>query len=276
MEQFIAVLVLYKLNLNKSKTFLSILKSLQKAGSKLDLLVYDNSPAYNADIASTISSLSEVNINYYPDNNNSGVSKAYNLAQSVGKVNGKKWIILFDQDTDFPEDMIEKYIDATRTFPNDKLFAPIMFANQKTMISPCYFKLMRGFSASGVTTGISSLKKYSVINCGLCIDIDSFMVNNGYNELIRLDFSDHDFIRRFKDTVTDRFIVIDLKVNHELSTESKNSAKSDLVRFDYYLEGAKYISSSVFESFLLKIHAALRSLKLTLIHKDFSFIKKLL
>ena len=276
MEEFIAVLVLYKLNLTKSKTFISILKSLQKANTRLDLLVYDNYPAYNADLALATGSLANIDITYYPDDDNSGVSRAYNLGQSIGKKKGKKWIILLDQDTDFPEDMVDKYINATRTFPNDKLFSPIMFVNQKTIISPCYFKFMRGFSASDVKTGINSLKKYSVINCGLCIDINSFQENNGYNELIRLDFSDHDFIRRFKRAVTDRFIVIDLKVSHELSSASKNSVNSDLVRFDYYLEGSKYISSSILESILLKFNAALRSLKLTLIHKNFSFIKKLL
>lgn len=276
MEEFIAVLVLYKSGLKESKTFLSICRSLEKNNQELDLVVYDNTPEYNDNLPTGVSTIGNVNVTYCQDYDNSGVSKAYNTGQAIGKLRGKKWIILFDQDTSFPENTITKYIEATHAFPNEKLFSPIMVANGKTIISPCHFKFMRGFSVKEIKTGINSLNNFSVINCGMCIDIKSFDQNKGYNELIKLDFSDHDFVKRFKKTVTDRFIVIDLKVHHELSSTSKNSKYSDLVRFDYYLEGSKYISSSLIERSFLKFNSTMRGLKLSLIHRSFSFLNKIL
>jgi hypothetical protein len=109
----------------------------------------------------------------------------------------------------------------------------------------------------------------------MCIKLEAFNKNNGYNELIKLDFSDHDFIKRFKKSIGDRFIVINLKVYHKLSSVTRNSFESDMVRFDYYLEGAKHIWSSPGERIFLKLHACLRSVKLFLIHQNFGFLIKL-
>jgi GT2 family glycosyltransferase len=275
MEDFIAVLVLYKSALNQSQTFLSICRSLKKNNLRLDLIVYDNTPGYNADLIAGLNVVNNINIDYRQDNDNSGVSKAYNLAQSVGKAKSKKWIILLDQDTDFPENTVAEYIRSTSLYPDDKLFAPMMLVNQNTIISPCHFKFMRGFSVKHVNPGVNSLNKYSVINCGMCISISAFEKNKGYNELIKLDFSDHDFIKRFKKYIGERFIVLDLRVYHELSSSARNSKNSDLVRFDYYLKGARYISSSFIESFFLTINATIRAVKLSLIHRSFGFLIQL-
>lgn len=267
------VLVLYKIKLEQSATFLSLLNSLNSIEFSMDLLVYDNSP----DITDySVINEPKVNVIYIADTTNSGVSKAYNTGAGIAAKMNKKWIILLDQDTTFPIHALQQYLSAINKYPHEKLFAPIMIANQNTIISPCYFKFMRGFSANHVDTGINTLEKFSLINCGMCINVDAFNKNGGYNERIRLDFSDHDFIRRFRKTVGDRFIVIDLTVFHSLSSETKNNFNSDIVRFDYYLEGAKCVSTSLMESFLLKLNATLRSVKLSLVHRNIGFLIKLL
>jgi rhamnosyltransferase len=218
MEEFIAVLVLYKLSLSESQTFLSIRRSLKKNNRCLDLVVYDNTPEYNIELAQQSLIDKNINIIYYPDNHNSGVSKAYNTAKDIGKKAGKKWIILLDQDTNFPENAVEKYVEGTKLFPDENLYTPIMLIKDHKIISPSYFIGMRGVSLKHIHTGINSLNNLSVINCGMCISILSFEKNTGYNELIKLDFSDHDFIKRFKKNIGNRFIVLNLNVNHELST----------------------------------------------------------
>ena len=183
--------------------------------------------------------------------------------------------MLFDQDTAFPDETIDVYIKAIENYPECKFFAPLMLS-KATIISPCRFKLMRGSSLKNVTVGVNTLQNISIINCGMCIHLNAFQKNNGYNELLKLDFSDHDFVRRFKDMVSNEFVLIDLKVQHELSSKNKNSLNSDLVRFDYYLEGTKNISGSIFEKRLVKFNAIMRSIKLSLIHRNTSFLIKVL
>jgi len=271
-RSILATIVLYKINLYDSKTFLSLSESLKEQNICMDLVVYDNSPVYNKD---TILIHPNWRITYIEDVNNSGVSKAYNTAATIAESLGKNWIAFFDQDTTFPENTIDSYINALNDYPNYKLFAPLMFSNT-TIISPCRFKFMRGTSFKNVAIGVNKLKNTSVINCGMCVAIEAFNKNNGYNELLKLDFSDHDFVRRLEKNVTNEFVVIDLKVQHELSTKSKNSLDSDLIRFDYYLSGGKNIESSVIEKRLVKFNAIMRSIKLSLIHQSISFLTKAL
>ncbi|MBK0381143.1 glycosyltransferase family protein [Mucilaginibacter segetis] len=276
MEDLLAVLVLYNMPLAKSATFLSINASLKKSTQSLQMVVYDNTPVCNADFEEGQSySIDNISITYIPDENNSGVSRAYNVANNIALQTGKKWLLLLDQDTDFPEHTIPAYANAISSYPEGVLFAPIMVVNHHTIISPCKFRYMRGFSLDHISPGIHNLKNLSVINCGMCISTLAFKKNKGYNEGIKLDFSDHDFIKRFHNTVTDSFIVIDLQVTHELSTEKKNTTGADLIRFNYYLQGMRNMSASVGERFILNLNAFIRALKLSVIHVNLNFILKL-
>ncbi len=265
------VIVLYKCKLKDSDTFITLAESLKQYKYTFDLFVYDNSPEKPEELME----FPNVNLTYISDTKNSGVSKAYNAGAEVAARMNKKWIILLDQDTKFPVETIREYLLAIEEYPNEKLFAPIVLIDGKKIISPAHFKFMRGFYSTNVNTGVNSLAGRSIINCGMCINLETFNNNKGYNESIKLDFSDHDFIRRFKKSIGDRFIVINLTVYHKLSSVARNSVESDIVRFDYYLEGAKHISSTTGERFFLKLHAGLRSVKLFLIHRKFGFLIKL-
>ena len=270
-RSILATIVLYKINLYDSKTFLSLSESLKEQNICMDLVVYDNSPVYNKD---TILIHPNWRITYIEDVNNSGVSKAYNTAATIAESLGKNWIAFFDQDTTFPENTIDSYINALNDYPNYKLFAPLMFSNT-TIISPCRFKFMRGASFKNVAIGVNKLQNTSVINCGMCVDIDAFNKNNGYNEFLKLDFSDHDFVRRFEKNVTNEFVLINLKVQHELSTKSKNSLDSDLIRFDHYLAGGGIMSTYIVEVLFIRINAMIRALKLTSVHHTHYFLLRL-
>lgn len=269
----LVVLVLYKTKLNDSKTFESLSQSLKVNNIKLELVVYDNSPEFNRD---TLFEYPNWHITYIHDASNSGVSKAYNTAAEVAVNLKKKWLLLLDQDTDFPTNTIISYLFAIEMYQDGKLFVPVMKINSGAIISPCYFKYMRGISIKHIDTGRNDLDKYSVINSGMCIEIDAFRKNKGYNELIMLDFADHDFIRRFKKQLTNKFIVIDLIVTHQLSSTYKNSLQSDLNRFDYYLSGGKNMTASLPERCLFRFNAILRGFKLSVMHHNLVFLKNCL
>ncbi len=267
------VIVVYNTSFESSKTFLSMTESVKKFAQKLDLVVYDNNPAGKMPVADGYGFW---NITYIPDRNNSGVSKAYNVAAGIAADRSKTWLMLLDEDTDFPVDTIRTYVTAIGAHPHEELFAPIMLTSDRKIISPGFFRLMRGFYANQADPGPGSLKGKSLINCGLCIKLDTFKKLGGYNELIKLDFSDHEFIRRFKEQVTDGFFLVNLQVVHGLSTSTRNSYNSDIKRFQYYLEGARYFSRSLAESLMINFHVFLRALKLSVLHKNRAFLAKAL
>jgi rhamnosyltransferase len=270
-EDVLAVIVLYKIKLSDSLSFKSLSASLKPGKNRLELLVYDNSPEYN--VGQEFDDYKKWNITYQADPENSGVSKAYNSAAALAAKKGKNWLLLLDQDTNFPVVTLAAYETAINNYPGEKLFVPVMITTANEIISPAHFKMMRGFYAKNIKPGINDLQGYSTINCGMCIALSAFNGNDGYNELIKLDFSDHDFIRRFKKKITAAVVVIDLTVRHNLSTSEKTTFNQDRVRFKYFLDGSGYFSQSFGDSVLLNTHAFLRALKLTITHKNIFFLK---
>jgi hypothetical protein len=87
MKDFIAVLVLYQTSLQQSATFISITKGLKNSGQHLNLVVYDNTPGYNAGLTNGDLLMEEigVTITYKADAANGGVSKAYNFGAAEEK-----------------------------------------------------------------------------------------------------------------------------------------------------------------------------------------------
>jgi rhamnosyltransferase len=252
-------------------TFLSLTESLKNLGLRMDLVIYDNNPG---DGRLPIENFDCWNITYIADSGNSGVSKAYNKAAEIAGQRFKKWLLLLDEDTDFPINTIAAYLSAITLRPGEQLFAPVMLTQHNQIISPCTFRFMRGFYAAEAHPGVNSLKGKSLINCGICIKLDAFKQLNGYNEAIKLDFSDHDFIRRFKTHISDSFVVIDLWVKHRLSTSTRNSVAADLKRFSYYLDGSGYFSKTPAESIMMNLNVLLRSLKLSVVHRDAVFFTR--
>ena len=71
-------------------------------------------------------------------------------------------------------------------------------------------------------------------------------------------------------------IIFNADCKHSLSSEEDVSLKSALIRFDYYLEGAKYFRNSFSDVKGLQFWTLLRGLKLGLRYKTIKFITKVL
>lgn len=267
----IAVVVLYKTRPAHCKTLIAINAALKDSKTRLEVVVYDNSALLDHFPPDSFENL---NISYYPDVNNSGVSKAYNYGYAEALKRGKKWILLLDQDTVLPDNALEKYDEAITEFAAEVLFAPVMITADKKIISPCDFKYMRGAYAKDYKLGLNLLEGRSLVNSGLCMRVTAFAGSGGYNDHIKLDYSDHDFIRRFALHVSPTFVLIDLIVPHDLSTDTMNTFESDKHRFSYYLEGSKHFQYSLWSACLLKTNNLYRALKLSLIHKNIYFVRK--
>ena len=270
-DQIIAVVVIYNTKIEESETLISLSGSLAQTSDSMDLVVYDNSlhPVWeNRSIFIT----EFFRIHYFHDPSNPGVSKAYNFAALYAQQLKKRWILLLDQDTSFPVDTVSAYISALKNYPTLKLFTPVLKLSTGTIISPCRYFFKRGFSLNKITPGLNSLKKISPLNSGMLRELDTFIISGGYNEKIKLDFSDFQFIERFKKN-SDQFCIINVISLHEFSDEETNTVKLN-ERFAFYCDGAKNSEkNSIGDQLAFFMVVLLRATNLVFRTKDIIFYK---
>lgn len=224
--KILATIVLYNEPLYDTPTYKSLLKN-----SGLFIFVYDNSP-----IRQQNTFKSEDNLFYIHDGSNGGVSIAYNAAAKYAIQNGFEWILLLDQDTLFPEGTLEKYYAAIKNHSSEKLFAPHLMLDNNTHFSPSLYRNKRGQSVL-LREGIHPLPMYSPVNCGMCIHLKSFWLAGGYNEAVRIDYADFQFIERFA-SVCPHFCLVDVVAVQSFSNEEKDMKKMSS-RFLLYLESIR-------------------------------------
>lgn len=206
------VIVIYKKHLLESESYRSFLSE-EKVKA---LYVYDNSP-----------NRQEINfpeVIYNHDSRNLGLSRAYNTAAKYARDRGYSWIILLDQDSDFSSITISDYINAINYTPNIRLFAPLVQSGEKFM-SPSKVHHKHSTLQNSVPTGIVNLREYSPINSGMCINVDAFFECGGYNENVPLDYSDFQFVERFRRHYQFAYI-IDKVVKQDFSVFSDDEAST--------------------------------------------------
>jgi len=268
-DETIAILVLYKSKLNESESYLSLTKSLISINVRMHILVYDNSPTPMVAGPDCISD--NWKIHYIHDETNPGVSKAYNEGFGIARKLNKKWLLLLDQDTCFPENAFFEYAKAIKKTPDVYLFAPIVISINK-IISPCRYFLNKGYCLRKVNPGVYNFHIKSLINSGMLINVEAFETAGGYNENIRLDFSDRFFISKYK-TKYRNFSVINLRCFQNFSGTQRMTLDSALARFAYYCEGARNKAVNKVDYLTLMLVTALRSIKLSLKYMNLRFFR---
>ena len=236
-ENLLIVVVIYKKKISDCETILSISSSL--ADRFIDILVYDNSPEYNQ----TATSVTEnCRLYYVADNDNSGVSKAYNSGAKKAQDMKKRWLLLCDQDTVLTLNYFQEVFTAVHIHC-PPLVAPFLYSEAK-LISPCAFIFNYGFALRRIpVSGWNNFKNLSVLNSGLLIKLEAFEKLGGYNEDIFLDFSDFDFIKRYKKMFS-QFYLINTRVEHHL--ESSVHGSFNELRFIKYCKSYRRASHNFF------------------------------
>jgi len=263
------VIVLYNESLEDSESFRDIsksLKNLQFRDRVVSLFIYDNSPK-----PQTIKSHDIWNITYFHDENNSGLSVAYNIAAENALENQKEWLFLLDQDTEFPQNTIKEYLSAMKNNPEIFMFAPILKVLDGTITSPYRYRLLGRKIADKISIGVQSLFKTSPINSGLCVNIRTFFEVGGYNEKVRVDGADFQFIERFR-LIHKNYFVVDIVGYQNLSLFETNIDKL-IVRYKIFLRDASASQKLSFLDYPLSfIHVISRTLKIFLQTKNRIFI----
>ncbi len=261
------VVVIYNKLLKDSESIQSLLPTI--LGYDCGLLIYDNS-----NTCQDVSHLTKnSNIKYIHDETNSGLSKAYNISAKIAKEDQRKYMILLDQDTIFPSNSIDKYLEAINKHDDKKLFAPILKIQNGKIMSPCIYRYKWGKLIDFMLPGKYSLHHYLPVNSGLCISIEAFFEVGGYNEKVKLDGADFQFIERFKKKYDD-FIVLDLVLFQNFSLFD-NDFITIAQRYKMFIEDvSNFERSSLVDRFWFQRIIVIRTILLTLQTKKSFFIRQ--
>jgi glycosyltransferase involved in cell wall biosynthesis len=266
-DSVLPVLVLYKQGLTSSESLKTLEASLVAEGIRMDLFVYDNSPTAQYDTRFMYNSF---DVHYKHDCKNSGVSLAYNLGASFAKEINKRWLLLLDQDTVFPYNFLDVYAKSVRAHPEVKLFAPILMTQYGNYFSPCRYKHKRGYWLPKLAEGLMDVRRFSPVNSGMLIDLKAFFHVGGYNEAVKLDFADFQFIERFGEKYNN-FYVLNLVCNQDFSGFEKSVDKLKH-RFSFFCEGAKNCTRrNLLDDFWYLVVVLRRMMGLIVKYKNLSF-----
>jgi rhamnosyltransferase len=270
-DDILAVMVLYKKRVGESETLLSLAKSSSGSPEKIDIVIYDNSPMPQWRDGERHHD--GFRIHYVSDPSNPGVSKAYNVGFELAREMHKKWLLLLDQDTLFPEGALAVYAAHMEKHGEAALLAPMLVCERR-IYSPCRQVLNVNFPLHSIRHGWVGTKGVSVLNSGMCVRVDAFERIGGFDERIRLDFADHDFMRRYRKNFAN-FLLIDMACQHSFSDKETSDVDISLTRFGHYCEGAKNSIKSLADPFSLLPLALVRAVRLSLRFRSLRFLKLL-
>ncbi len=258
-------MVLYKEQLSSTLTWKTLLADCVQS-DRVSLYVHDNSP-----FSQTVST--PMCVRYHHDAENSGLSVAYNQAARYAHENGYEWMLLLDQDTTFPVGALDAYLDAMDARGEQaRVFVPqLVYQQARNPFSPVRMSSCMYAQGIFLDEGFHAWGRYSVVNSGLCVHTSVFRDAGGYNEKVRLDFADFQFVERLR-RVTSGFYQIGIVVEQAFSNDER-LVESLLGRYRLYVESAYYCEKSSFGKHLGFFYVVLRhTLALTVRTKSLSFL----
>ena len=263
LDQILFVIVVYQKEPRNCVALQSLIASLAPGALQCHISIYDNSPSSRT----FVSQPHHLMVHHYPQNN--GLSKCYNDAFLEATSLKKHWLFFLDQDTELPPEFFNAYYLATRLFPNEVLFAPVV-KDSRGILSPVRFVRGRGKRTMMEEYGLTPFDKLRPINTGMMTRLEAFKQANGFEESIKLDFSDFAFTEKMK-KIHENFVVVDLVLRQDFfdNTASKSDA---FQRFKFFHEGALEMGRIFGPSWIYYYRALTRALYLSIRFKSFIFI----
>lgn len=260
-SDILAILVVYGQSANQSSSWQSLQAT--EAGRQMRWLVFDNSPA------PTTEPPAATHYEYHPEN--PGVSAAYLRGAALAAEMGCRWILLLDQDSRFPTDWFERYVQALETHPNATLLVPGVPAGNRWM-SPAKYRWHRGWLNTPMPAGPFSLLQYAPINAGMLIQLDAYQACGGHEAQVQLDFSDFAFLHRFQKQ-NPTAVLAYFTLQHSLSGIEQAVFEQRLKRFGYYCRDAAAFARTGGPAGWLWFWALWRSMLLSLRYRQLHFFR---
>ena len=264
-------IVTYKERYWECASFISLIKSFSynSNSKRLNIVIYDNTDLIGWQAPMKILP-KNINLEYFHDISNSGISIAYNFIHKIAVQRKYSWIVFLDQDTMLPIESFSiytNYIDENKCLP---IAVPIIYFG-KRILSPSRYIFYRSFLFKKIDTDIINLKYASCINSGLLIMTAFYTINGGYNTNLKLDFCDHDFIEKIKE-VSPKLQILNIKLKQNLSSFTNTKEKA-ISRYKIYLKDYLSFSKTRNKPILLVFLDLPHLLNLTIKYKSLSFLK---
>ncbi len=247
-------------------------KKLKDSSSLNTLFTKSDIPFYVHDNSEYLQGTDDISVlHYYSPQKNIGLSQAYNIAAKFAREHNFEWLLLLDQDSEFPSDAWDIYQEAIKQHPECSVFAPIFHLKNGSSFSPISVSTLF-FRAVNLSPGKYNLKKYSPINSGLLIKLDAFERAGGYPENVFLDFADIQFCERLSKKEK-QFCLLNMICKQDFSNEEIDIKKLK-DRFTLYLRSARACTfSSVYKRLQYKINIIKHTFALSHRTKNYSFVK---
>ena len=195
-----SVVVLYGRTADESEAFVSLnslLAADSSLASKIDVLLYDNSPT-----AADPSQLrGSIRTRYVHDPSNGGLAGAYRHALELARQHGSTWLLLLDQDTTLTAEYLSGLVSAAGTNAstvNVAAIVPILELDGR-IYSPeadffyhlrHQFPYARNFPLSRDTAGIQ-VGRVNAYNSGAAIRVSALLEIGGFPVDFPIDYLDH-------------------------------------------------------------------------------------
>ena len=262
-DELLIVLVIYEMKLADSPAFISLRRALEFSNRQPLLFVYDNS------VQSQVIPKDTQWVIFYQHNPiNAGVSKAYNEGAKLAQEKDKKWLLLGDQDTEFPIHLFNRFNRSVNN-QTQELYVPIM-NDAKGIVSPFRYQWGRGMRVNSLHEGVHSFTGYRFINSGMLISTSLFNRCGGYDERFPLDFSDLAFINRII-IHQNEFMLVDINCNHRLSALFDSPTQA-LIRFKAFATSSRLFGQENGTSWLQEVQLFLRAITLSIRFMELKFI----
>lgn len=220
----------------ETQSFKDLVVSHQQISKEVQLYIciYDNTDFENWDVFPDDHHYENVIIDYHRDSLNSGISAAFNYFATLSKHKRLDWIVFLDQDTRLPIDFFTKYCNKSLATGKNILFPKVYVGSH--LFSPSHYNYFRTSEILGISSEIM-LSGVTAINSGLMIKSSFFLLNGGYNQNLRVDFCDHEFIEKInnKNIFAD---IIDVSLYQEFSAKTNDKLKS-IERYKIYVKDLK-------------------------------------
>lgn len=270
-DSILFAIVSYKEKYYYCDSYRTLLSSYEIYGNvePLNLMVFDNTDSPNWEVI--VEEKNNVLINYECPKVNTGISFAYNRIHDFAQNNNFGWIVFFDQDTSLPLDVYQVYKNKIKDKKFKVIAAPIVMSNEK-VLSPCPTNSYRKLFSKPILAGEAlELEHYTCINSGLMVNTQFYAAIGGYDENLKLDFCDHDFIERAKKSVKS-LEVLNLKFIQDFSTDNDNLEQS-LFRYKIFINDYKEYAKTRNKIVLFLRIDVKHLLKLSLRFKTLAFLK---
>ena len=270
-KEFLILVVVYKVDLEKSSTISSLKKNKEHLHNS-KILVWDNSPNKSDKIESIKKEFNH--FEYIHTGDNSSLSYIYN--QTIHTNNNFNYMIILDQDSSFTEKYFISINSAIKNNKDINLFLPIVKSGA-TIVSPGDYKIFKGSYWKREQYGIIESKNKLAINSGMIINFD-YLKNSfkGYDERLRFYGTDTYFMIFYMKKNKNLF-VIDYILEHDSALLKKDGNIDDVIDREYQLMlgWLRVNSSSKLKLILTYIYFIFKIIKISIQHRTIKLLVRI-